>query len=85
MNTTVSSRAESLLPIAGVAIFFLAFAGQGVRNTFGWLGFGIITVLVLLACWVVFFLAGRRVKDFAVCFILHRALLSVGDMEPVPS
>ena len=45
MNTTVSSRAESLLPIAGVAIFFLAFAGQGVRNTFGWLGFGIITVL----------------------------------------
>ena len=70
MNTTVSSRAESLLPIAGVAIFFLAFAGQGVRNTFGWLGFGIITVLVLLACWVVFFLAGRRVT-------LRRISLSV--------
>ena len=70
MNTTVSSRAESLLPIAGVAIFFLAFAGQGVRNTFGWLGFGIITVLVLLACWAVFFLAGRRVT-------LRRISLSV--------
>ena len=56
VSTTVSSRAESLLPAVGVAIFFLAFGGQGVRNLFGWVGFGIITGIVLIAAWIIFFL-----------------------------
>ena len=61
MSTTVTSKAESLLPAAGVAIFFMAFGGQGVRNIFGWGGFGVIAGLILVASWVLFFLAGRRV------------------------
>ena len=70
VSTTVSSRAESLLPAVGVAIFFLAFGGQGVRNLFGWVGFGVIAGIVLIAAWVIFFLAGRAVT-------LRRLSLSV--------
>lgn len=61
LATRLGSRAESLLPPLGAWVFFVAFAGQGLRDTIGWGPFGVLTALSALVFAMVFIAAGRRV------------------------
>ena len=42
---TVGGSRRRLLPALGTWVFFLTFAGQGVRNVVGWWAFGVIAAL----------------------------------------
>lgn len=57
----LGARAEQLLAPLGAWVFFIAFAGQGIRDLLGWAGYAVLTVLSALAFTMVFIAAGRRV------------------------
>ena len=57
----LGTRAESLLVPATVWVFVLLWAGQGVRDSLGWWGYGVVIVLTAPAFVVLFAAAGRRV------------------------
>lgn len=78
---TFSRSAETLLAPLGGWVLFVSFAGQGVRDMFGWLGYGIITVLSVIAFSALFVAAGRSVTvrrlPVTVCAYALVCVLSV--------
>ena len=61
LTARLGSRAEALLPPLGAWVFFVAFAGQGLRDLIGWGPFAVLTFLSALVFAMVFVAAGRRV------------------------
>lgn len=61
-RTFVAGWAERLLPVMGVWVFFITFAGQGVRNVVGWVPFGAIAVASNLLFVALFLLSGRQLN-----------------------
>ncbi len=58
--THLATRAERLLPPVTVWVFFLLWAGQGLRDSIGWWGYGVAVALTLPTFVVLFLAAGRR-------------------------
>lgn len=61
VQTHLSTRAEALLAPVGVWVFFLLWAGQALRDSIGWWGYGVAVVLTAAVYAVLFAAAGRRV------------------------
>ncbi|MDN6429541.1 MAG: O-antigen ligase family protein [Propionibacterium sp.] len=61
LTRKLGGHAESLLPPLAAWVFFVAFAGQGLRDLMGWGWFGVLTLVSALAFTMVFIAAGRRV------------------------
>lgn len=60
-RTPVAETAERLLPAMGVWVFYMSFAGQGVRNVIGWLPFAAVAGVSTLLFWLLFRWSGREV------------------------
>lgn len=56
----VEPKAEAALAPATIWVFFLLWAGQGIRDSIGWWGYGVAAALSLPAFVVLFLCAGRR-------------------------
>ena len=63
---TVGGSRRRLLPALGTWVFFLTFAGQGVRNVVGWWAFGVIAALSEVVLLLVFLYEGHRVPRRAL-------------------
>ncbi len=77
----VSASADSLIGPVGAWVFFVSFAGQGIRDLLGFWGYGVVVTLTGLALAAVFMGAGRRVTlrrlPLAPCAFVVVCCLSV--------
>lgn len=60
-HTPNAAWAHRLLPALGVWVFYVSFAGQGVRNIIGWIPFGVLAAVSMVVFAIVFRLTGREV------------------------
>lgn len=56
----LATRAEALLAPVSVWVFFLLWAGQGLRDSIGWWGYGVLVAVTAPTFAVLFTAAGRR-------------------------
>lgn len=61
VNSCPDSRIESALSAMGVWVFFISFAGQGVRNVIGWIPFGVLALASTAFFVFLFFRSGREI------------------------
>lgn len=89
---TITSRAseiaERTLPAMGVWVFFISFAGQGVRNVIGWTAFGALAALSCLLFAMQFAVAGRgltlrRIPTTIAAYVLWCSLSVVWSFYPL--
>lgn len=61
-HTSIAVWSERLLPAMGVWVFYMSFAGQGVRNVVGWGSFGVLAGLSFLFFVGLFVGSGRQMR-----------------------
>lgn len=81
---------ERLLPAMGVWVFFMSFAGQGVRNVVGWIPFGVLALLSSALFALMFSMAGRemtwrRIPTTVFAFVAWCCLSILWSTYPVES
>lgn len=62
IHTSIAQWSERLLPATGVWVFYITFAGQGVRNVIGWIPFGLLAAVSCAVFIGLFWLGGRQLN-----------------------
>ncbi|WP_254873015.1 O-antigen ligase [Schaalia sp. Marseille-Q2122] len=88
LSAKASSIANRTLPAMGVWVFYITFAGQGVRNVIGWKPFGILAALSCLIFAFQFAAAGRvltlrRIPTTIAAFLLWSSLSVLWSFYPL--
>lgn len=68
----ITTLKNNYLTLFASAVFFIAFAGIGIRNLFGWTAYGVIVGLVVIASAVFYFKQPERpkIKEIKLPFFL---------------
>lgn len=92
IRRTIAANASSIanltLPATGVWVFYITFAGQGVRNVIGWKPFGILAAVSCIVFALQFVAAGRvltlrRIPTTIAAFVLWSSLSVIWSFYPL--
>lgn len=88
MNSKAQPLAHLTLPAMGVWVFYITFAGQGVRNVIGWKPFGLLAAISCLVLVLQFIAAGRiltlrRIPTTIAAFVLWCSLSVIWSFYPL--
>lgn len=89
-HALMAQWSHRLLPAMGVWVFFMSFAGQGVRNVIGWIPFGVLALVSSAVFTVMFSFAGReitwrRIPTTVFAFVAWCCLSVLWSTYPVES